>query len=119
MSFPFPLPLHAVPGFDFFVADGDNVNSSGAFLRQTVLFTAHETPEMRALFNKTLKNVAGKIRSEHSWPPLQVPEGIEPVGVLARTRTTPLTMIVRPSFTSIAQIPKTNSTNGSTISSSM
>lgn len=77
-----------LPGFargidlhPFFVVDGSGVHHSGAFLRQTVLFTAYETPEARALFNKSLKNVAGKIRTVHLWPPLQVPEGIEPVSV--------------------------------------
>ncbi|KAF9653991.1 DUF1253-domain-containing protein [Thelephora ganbajun] len=54
------------------------LDGNGDFLRQTVLFTAYETPETRALFNKSLKNVAGKIRTEHFWPPLQVPEGVEP-----------------------------------------
>lgn len=119
MSSPFPLSLRAVPEFYFFVADENDDDSSGAFLRQTVLFTAYETPETRALFNKSLKNVAGKVRSEHSWPPLQVPEGIEPVGVLVSTHAMLLTIIVRPSFASIVRIPKTNWTSGSTISSSM
>lgn len=119
MSSPSPLPPRAVPGLGFFVADGNDVDSSGAFLRQTVLFTAYETPETRALFNKSLKNVAGKVRSEHFWPPLQVPEGIEPVGVLANAHTMVLTIIVRPSFASIVQIPKMNSTSGSTISPNM
>ena len=67
----------------FYVTGGDDEVSSGSFLRQTILFTAYETPETRALFNKSLRNVAGKIRSEHLWPPLQVPEGVEPVSALA------------------------------------
>ena len=66
----------------FILTDDNGDHSSGAFLRQTVLFTAYETPETRALFNKSLKNVAGKIRTEQPWPPLQIPEGVEPVSAL-------------------------------------
>ncbi|KZV95033.1 DUF1253-domain-containing protein [Exidia glandulosa HHB12029] len=46
------------------------------YLRQTILMTAYETPETRALFNHELRNVAGKIRTEHAWQPVSVPEGI-------------------------------------------
>lgn len=38
-----------------------------------------ETPEMRSLFNATLKNVEGKIRTERRWSALQVPDGINQV----------------------------------------
>lgn len=41
--------------------------------------SAYETPEIRALFNRELKNVAGKLRSEHAWQPVSVPEGISQV----------------------------------------
>ena len=51
--------------------------SSAAYLRQTVLLSAYETPETRALFNQSLKNVAGRIRTERRWPPIEVPEGID------------------------------------------
>ncbi|EJD52459.1 DUF1253-domain-containing protein [Auricularia subglabra TFB-10046 SS5] len=47
------------------------------FLRQSIVMTAYETPETRALFNQSLKNVAGKIRSEQSWQPVSVPQGVE------------------------------------------
>ena len=50
---------------------------SAAYLRQTVLLSAYETPETRALFNQSLKNVAGRIRTERRWPPIEVPEGID------------------------------------------
>ena len=116
-----PLSLGIASGFDlplFFVTDGGGVDSSGSFLRQTVLFTAHETPETRALFNKSLKNVAGKIRSEHFWPPLQVPEGVEPVSVLAESHMMLLTTVARALFASTVRTPRMNSTNGLTISSS-
>ena len=99
----------------FFVSDGDGVDSSGAFLRQTVLLAAYETPETRALFNKSLKNVAGKIRSEHFWPPLQVPEGVEPVSVLAESHMMLLTAVARALFASTVRTPRMNSTNGLTI----
>jgi len=116
-----PLFLGITPGSDlpsFFVTDGDDTNSSAAFLRQTVLFAAYETPETRTLFNKSLKNVAGKIRSENSWPPLQVPEGVEPVSVIAGSHMMLLTTVARALFASTVQIPRMSSTNGLTISSS-
>ncbi|KAF7376468.1 DUF1253-domain-containing protein [Mycena sanguinolenta] len=47
------------------------------YLRQSILLSAIETPETRALFNSSLKNVAGKLRVEKRWPPVQVPEGID------------------------------------------
>jgi hypothetical protein len=111
---PLPLPFGVTPGSDlplFLVSDGDCADSSGAFLRQTVLFTAYETPETRALFNKSLKNVAGKIRSEHFWPPLQVPEGVEPVGTPTEPHTTLLTIVTRASPASIVQVRRMNSTS--------
>ncbi|KAI8992953.1 digestive organ expansion factor [Trametes punicea] len=48
-----------------------------AYLRQSILMSAYETPETRALFNHSLKNVAGRIRTERRWSPIEVPEGIE------------------------------------------
>lgn len=50
---------------------------SSAYLRQSILLTAYETPEIRALFNSSLKNVAGKVRTEKRWSPISVPDGIE------------------------------------------
>ncbi|KAJ7071995.1 digestive organ expansion factor [Mycena amicta] len=47
------------------------------YLRQSVLLSTLETPETRQLFNTNLKNVAGKLRLERRWSPVQVPEGIE------------------------------------------
>ncbi|KAI0730279.1 digestive organ expansion factor [Fomitopsis betulina] len=52
------------------------LDGHAAFLRQSILLTAYETPEMRALFN-SLKNVAGKVRTERKWSPVAVPAGIE------------------------------------------
>lgn len=34
---------------------------------------------MRALFNQSLKNVTGKVRTERRWGPVDVPEGIDQV----------------------------------------
>ncbi|KAJ6498953.1 digestive organ expansion factor [Mycena sanguinolenta] len=47
------------------------------YLRQSILISALETPETRSLFNSSLKNVAGKLRVEKRWSPVQVPEGID------------------------------------------
>ncbi|KAI9571122.1 digestive organ expansion factor [Boletus coccyginus] len=48
-----------------------------AYLRQSILLSPFETPETRSLYNTSLKNVAGKVRVEKSWPVLRVPEGID------------------------------------------
>lgn len=58
----------------------NNSYSSAAFLRQTVLLSAYETPETRHLFNSSLMNVAGKIRTDRRWQPVPVPEGVDQVG---------------------------------------
>lgn len=55
-------------------------SASAQYLRQSILLSAYETPETRALFNRSLKNVAGKVRTERTWGPVQVPEGIQQVG---------------------------------------
>ena len=102
----------------FFATGIDNGGSSGSFLRQTILFAAYETPDTRALFNKSLKNVAGKIRSEHFWPPLQVPEGIEPVSAFADLYLTLLTTVARVSSALTVQARRMNLTSVLTISSS-
>jgi len=47
------------------------------YLRQSILISALETPETRSLFNSNLRNVAGKLRVERRWSPVQVPEGID------------------------------------------
>ncbi|KAF8639569.1 hypothetical protein AX17_001471 [Amanita inopinata Kibby_2008] len=46
------------------------------YLRQSILISAFETPDMRSVYNSTLKNIAGKIRTEKRWSPIEVPEGI-------------------------------------------
>lgn len=104
-------PLHP------FLFGGSDVYSSGAFLRQTILFTAYETPEIRALFNKSLKNVAGKVRTENFWPPLQVPEGVEPVSILPESCIILPITVTRTLFASTVQTRRMNSTSGLTTSS--
>ncbi|KAF9264165.1 digestive organ expansion factor [Marasmius fiardii PR-910] len=47
------------------------------YLRQSILLTAYETPETRAVFNSNLKNVAGRIRQEKRWSPVDVPQGVQ------------------------------------------
>ncbi|KAF8907832.1 digestive organ expansion factor [Gymnopilus junonius] len=47
------------------------------YLRQSILLSAYETAETRSLFNSSLKNVEGKIRTEKSWAPIEVPAGID------------------------------------------
>lgn len=53
--------------------------TSAVYLRQSILLTAYETAETRSLYNSSLKNVAGKIRTEKHWQPIAVPDGIDQV----------------------------------------
>lgn len=48
---------------------------------------------MRALFNGSLKNVAGKFRTERRWTPVEVPEGIQQVNAMLVTYISYLTPI--------------------------
>ena len=52
---------------------------SAAHLRQTIILSRHETPETRALYNKSLKNVAGKVRAVKRYGAVRVPEGVDTV----------------------------------------
>ena len=52
---------------------------SAAYLRQTVLLSSYETPEIRSLFNQSLKNLEGRVRTIRRWAPVQVPEGLDQV----------------------------------------
>lgn len=52
---------------------------SSAYLRQTVLLSAYEAPEIRSLFNQSLKNLEGRVRTFRRWAPVQVPEGLDQV----------------------------------------
>ncbi|CAA7260732.1 unnamed protein product [Cyclocybe aegerita] len=57
------------------------LDGHASYLRQSILLSAYETSETRALYNTSLKNVAGKIRTEKRWQPIEVPAGIDQVGV--------------------------------------
>ncbi|KIO20315.1 hypothetical protein M407DRAFT_220818 [Tulasnella calospora MUT 4182] len=46
-------------------------------LRQNILISSYETPQIRALFNDTFRNIAGKVRFERRWPGVEIPEGIK------------------------------------------
>lgn len=52
------------------------LDGNAAYLRQSILLSAYETPDTRALYNKNLLNVAGKLRLEAAWPAVQVPAGV-------------------------------------------
>ncbi|KAH7917869.1 digestive organ expansion factor [Leucogyrophana mollusca] len=53
------------------------LDGHSAYLRQSILLSAFETPETRSLYNQSLMNVAGKARVEKSWPAIQVPASID------------------------------------------
>ena len=62
--------------------------TSAIHLRQSILLSAYETAETRSLYNSSLKNVAGKIRTEKHWQPIAVPDGIDQVGLTVSWRGT-------------------------------
>ena len=41
------------------------------------MLSAYETPEIRSLYNQSLKNLAGKVRVFRRWAPVQVPDGLD------------------------------------------
>ncbi|ETW80476.1 hypothetical protein HETIRDRAFT_434572 [Heterobasidion irregulare TC 32-1] len=53
------------------------LDGHAAYLRQSILFSTYETPETRSLFNQSLKNVAGKMRTVRHWSPVEVPEDLD------------------------------------------
>ncbi|KAG8961779.1 rRNA-binding ribosome biosynthesis protein utp25 [Tulasnella sp. 425] len=46
-------------------------------LRQNILISSYETPQIRALFNDNFRNIAGKVRFERRWSGVDIPEGIK------------------------------------------
>ncbi|KAJ3532554.1 hypothetical protein NMY22_g7700 [Coprinellus aureogranulatus] len=48
------------------------------YLRQSILMSSFEAPEMRALYNNSLKNVAGKVKIDKRWSPIEIPDGVKP-----------------------------------------
>lgn len=65
----------------FVIHHTDSIGHSAPYLRQSILLSAYETAETRSLYNNSLKNVEGKIRTEKPWPPIEVPAGIDQVSV--------------------------------------
>ncbi|KAM0748711.1 DUF1253-domain-containing protein [Meredithblackwellia eburnea MCA 4105] len=75
------LPTEA-HGCDFSRVKPWYLDGKAAFLRQSVLLSAYETPEIRALFNTSLTNVAGKIKAEpenEEGVLADVPKGVKQV----------------------------------------
>ncbi|KAG9086798.1 rRNA-binding ribosome biosynthesis protein utp25 [Ceratobasidium sp. 370] len=54
------------------------LDGHSAYLRQTIMLSAYETPQIRALFNNTklLRNVAGRVRQARRYGAAPIPEGI-------------------------------------------
>ncbi|QRV97136.1 U3 small nucleolar RNA-associated protein 25 [Ceratobasidium sp. AG-Ba] len=54
------------------------LDGHSSYLRQTILLSAYETPQIRALFNNTklLRNVAGRVRQTRRYGATPIPEGI-------------------------------------------
>ncbi|KAJ2932276.1 hypothetical protein H1R20_g4822, partial [Candolleomyces eurysporus] len=48
------------------------------YLRQSILLSSFETPEMRSLYSHSLKNVAGKVKIDKRWLPVDIPDGVKP-----------------------------------------
>jgi hypothetical protein len=61
------------------VASWGLILCSAAYLRQTVLLSAHETPEIRSIYDQSLKNLEGKVRTSRRWASVQIPEGLDQV----------------------------------------
>ncbi|KAM6494528.1 Digestive organ expansion factor [Amanita muscaria] len=55
---------------------------------KSILISAYETPETRSFYKSALKNVAGNIRTEKRWPPVDVPEGSEQANRVFRYSST-------------------------------
>ncbi|KAG9002111.1 rRNA-binding ribosome biosynthesis protein utp25 [Tulasnella sp. 427] len=53
------------------------LDGHGRHLRQNILLSSYETPQIRALFNDNFRNIAGKVRFERRWPGVEIPEGIK------------------------------------------
>ncbi len=65
-----------VPGL---VASRKLIPCRVAYLRQTVLLSAYETPDIRSIYTQSLKNLEGSVRTFRRWAPVQVPEGLDQV----------------------------------------
>ena len=45
------------------------------------MLSAYETPEIRSLYNQSLKNLTGKVRAFRRWAPVQVPDVLDQASV--------------------------------------
>ncbi|KAH8977772.1 digestive organ expansion factor [Lactarius hatsudake] len=54
-----------------------HLDGRAVYIRQTIMLSAYETPEIRSLYNQSLKNLAGKVRAFRRWAPVQVPDGLD------------------------------------------
>ncbi len=72
------VPWRTVSWGNFIVISPLMSSCSAAYLRQSILLSAYETPEMRSLYIN-LKNVAGKIRTIKLYKPIEVPAGLAQV----------------------------------------
>ena len=91
--------------------------TSAIYLRQSILLSAYETAETRSLYNSSLRNVAGKIRTEKHWQPIAVPDGFDQVGLtICRQGELIPTSLSRILSTLIVLVLSTNLKNGSIIS---
>ncbi|KAH9033260.1 digestive organ expansion factor [Lactarius pseudohatsudake] len=63
------------------------LDGRAVYIRQTVMLSAYETPEIRSLYNQSLKNLAGKVRAFRRWAPVQVPDGLDQASASLPPRT--------------------------------
>ncbi|KAK4705652.1 U3 small nucleolar RNA-associated protein 25, partial [Phenoliferia sp. Uapishka_3] len=68
-------------GCDFSRVKPWYLDGKAAYLRQSVLLSAYETPEIRSFYSKSLVNVAGKIKADLNYDGVlaNVPSGIKQV----------------------------------------
>jgi len=87
---------------------------SAAYLRQTVLLSAYETPEIRSLFNQSLQNVEGRVRTFRRWAPVQVPDGLDQacISLFRRSSISKPISMRRTLFSSIVRVPRTSWKSG-------
>lgn len=55
------------------------LDGNARYLRQNILISAYETPQMRSFFVNGVRNVAGKVRFERRGSGVQVPQDVKQV----------------------------------------
>ncbi|SCZ99401.1 BZ3500_MvSof-1268-A1-R1_Chr7-2g09515 [Microbotryum saponariae] len=68
-------------GCDFSRVKPWYLDGKASHLRQSILLSAYETPEIRSLYNRSLVNIEGKLKAEvkHDGLLTQVPKGVKQV----------------------------------------